>query len=167
MFATLLSSYSKGRSPCSSLKANQPPESDPLAAATSRAGLVLNTEDGRTKRVFVNDYNTPIGLYSASNVEAALAPLADTVAAAANVAPAAGSGAQRCVLCGEFIKRQLVRISAEKLPAHPDCLKCCKCGIGLRSRGYFFLGGQLYCETHAKLVSRPDESGVYAVVSYK
>lgn len=40
---------------------------------------------------------------------------------------------------------------------HPACFVCSDCGVNLKQKGYFFVEGQLYCETHARIRMRPPE----------
>ena len=73
----------------------------------------------------------------------------------------------RCFLCEDYIKGAMIRVTGQKLQVHPECLKCAKCSVGLKSRGYFFIEGKVYCEMHAKQVTRPSEPGMEAIVVYK
>lgn len=40
---------------------------------------------------------------------------------------------------------------------HPGCFVCSDCDMNLKQKGYFFVEGQLYCETHARTRTRPPE----------
>lgn len=40
---------------------------------------------------------------------------------------------------------------------HPSCFVCTDCDVNLKQKGYFFVEGQLYCETHARARTRPTE----------
>ncbi|KAG8134704.1 hypothetical protein E2320_007798, partial [Naja naja] len=48
---------------------------------------------------------------------------------------------------------------------HPECFICSDCNLNLKQKGYFFVEGQLYCETHARARTRPPE-GYEAVTVY-
>lgn len=143
-----------------------------LPSPVPRGGEVLVAEGpgGRTQRLTHNSYNSPMGLYSKNNVDSSFK---STVASAgANIsnlkpAPQFFGGTMRCGACQELITGgQFVRVQG-RIPMHPSCLKCCKCGIGLRNIGYFYINDQLYCETHAKQAARPPDSNLKPVVMYK
>ena len=34
---------------------------------------------------------------------------------------------------------------------------CADCNLNLKQKGYFFVEGELYCETHARARTRPPE----------
>lgn len=57
-----------------------------------------------------------------------------------------------CLLCcsGTVVK-------ARDKYRHPGCFVCSDCDINLKQKGYFFVEGQLYCETHARARMRPPE----------
>lgn len=40
---------------------------------------------------------------------------------------------------------------------HPECFVCADCNLNLKQKGYFFVEGELYCETHARARTRPPE----------
>ncbi|TKC51926.1 hypothetical protein EI555_021464 [Monodon monoceros] len=40
---------------------------------------------------------------------------------------------------------------------HPECFVCADCNLSLKQKGYFFVEGELYCETHARARMRPPE----------
>lgn len=40
---------------------------------------------------------------------------------------------------------------------HPECFVCADCNLNLKQKGYFFVEGELYCETHARARMRPPE----------
>lgn len=75
-------------------------------------------------------------------------------------------GTKYCGSCGDFIREVFVKVQG-RVPMHPECLKCCKCGIGLRNVGYFYINDKLYCERHAKQAAPPPEPGMKPVVVYK
>ncbi|EUB62403.1 PDZ and LIM domain protein 3 [Echinococcus granulosus] len=137
-----------------------------------KAGTAMISQgpDGRFQRLSHSSYNSPMGLYSKSNVNTSFR---STVASAGadpskiQPAPQIFGGSMRCGSCQELITGgQFVRVQG-RIPMHPSCLKCCKCGIGLRNVGYFYINEMLYCETHAKQVGRPPDSNVKPVVIYK
>ncbi|KAM7538866.1 hypothetical protein Aperf_G00000052361 [Anoplocephala perfoliata] len=143
-----------------------------LPSPVPRGGEVLVAEGpkGRTQRLTHSSYNSPMGLYSRGNVDTSFK---STVASAgtdfSNLRPAPHffGGSMRCGACQELITGgQFVKVQG-RIPMHPSCLKCCKCGIGLRNVGYFYINDTLYCETHAKQAARPSDSSLKPVVMYK
>lgn len=143
-----------------------------LPSPVPRGGDVLVAEGpgGKTQRLTHSSYNSPMGLYSKNNVDSSFK---STVASAGadfsklKPAPQFFGGSMRCCACQELITGgQFVRVQG-RIPIHPSCLKCCKCGIGLRNIGYFYINDQLYCETHAKQAARPPDSNLKPVVMYK
>uniref|UniRef100_A0A2K5YK67 PDZ and LIM domain protein 3 n=1 Tax=Mandrillus leucophaeus TaxID=9568 RepID=A0A2K5YK67_MANLE len=40
---------------------------------------------------------------------------------------------------------------------HPECFVCADCNLNLKQKGYFFIEGELYCETHARARTKPPE----------
>ncbi|XP_060741002.1 PDZ and LIM domain protein 3b isoform X2 [Tachysurus vachellii] len=60
-----------------------------------------------------------------------------------------------CDKCGNGIVGTVVK--ARDKFRHPACFVCSDCGMNLKQKGYFFVEGQLYCETHARLRMRPPE----------
>ncbi|XP_077426640.1 PDZ and LIM domain protein 3-like [Vanacampus margaritifer] len=58
-----------------------------------------------------------------------------------------------CDKCGNGIVGTVVK--ARDKFRHPTCFVCADCDINLKQKGYFFVEGQLYCETHARARSRP------------
>nr|CDS32949.1 PDZ and LIM domain protein Zasp [Hymenolepis microstoma]CUU97327.1 hypothetical transcript [Hymenolepis microstoma] len=156
---------------------NQPKSSNTNGAAdypspVPRGGDVFVAEGtgGRTQRLTHSSYNSPMGLYSKSNVDSSFkSTVASAGAELSNLKPAPhfSGGSMRCGACHELIiGGQFVRVQG-RIPMHPSCLKCCKCGIGLRNVGYFYINDQLYCETHAKQAARPPDSNLKPVVMYK
>ena len=137
-----------------------------------KSGEVLETHGpgGRLQRLSLSSYNSPMGLYSKGNVSTSFrSTLASTGAEPSTVRPAPQvfGGSMRCGSCQNLITGgQFVRVQG-RIPMHPSCLKCCKCGIGLRNVGYFYINDMLYCETHAKQVGRPMDSNLKPVVMYK
>lgn len=135
-------------------------------------GIVTETEDGRVKKVIHNNYNSPMGLYSQQNATDTFNQTFKSIKAP--TAPAknpdslnpAATSMMHCGACGEMIKGVFVKVQG-RIPMHPSCLKCCKCGVGLRNVGYFYINEQLYCETHAKQVSRPPGPGLQPMPVYK
>ncbi|XP_033890188.1 PDZ and LIM domain protein 3-like isoform X2 [Acipenser ruthenus] len=68
-----------------------------------------------------------------------------------------------CDKCGNGIVGTIVK--ARDKFRHPDCFVCSDCNMNLKQKGYFFVEGQLYCETHARSRMRPPE-GYDAVTVY-
>lgn len=60
-----------------------------------------------------------------------------------------------CDKCGNGIVGTVVK--ARDKYRHPGCFVCSDCDINLKQKGYFFVEGQLYCETHARSRMRPPE----------
>ncbi|KAM3865114.1 PDZ and LIM domain protein 3-like [Diretmus argenteus] len=60
-----------------------------------------------------------------------------------------------CDKCGNGIVGTVVK--ARDKYRHPGCFVCTDCDINLKQKGYFFVEGQLYCETHARARMRPPE----------
>jgi len=126
------------------------------------------TADGRMQRIMHNDYNTPMGLYSKNNVNATFG---NTLASAgnSNAAPPKvtnSSACMRCGACANTIKGVFVKVN-NAVPMHPECLKCCKCGVGLRNIGYFYINDMLYCDVHARQAAQPPSHGMKPVAIYK
>lgn len=77
-----------------------------------------------------------------------------------------GAGAHKmpiCDKCGNGIVGAVVK--ARDKYRHPECFVCSDCNLNLKQKGYFFVEGQLYCETHARSRMRPPE-GYDAVAVY-
>ncbi|XP_041080095.1 PDZ and LIM domain protein 3-like isoform X1 [Polyodon spathula] len=68
-----------------------------------------------------------------------------------------------CDKCGKGIVGTIVK--ARDKFRHPECFVCSDCNMNLKQKGYFFVEGQLYCETHARSRMRPPE-GYDAVTVY-
>uniref|UniRef100_A0A8C3SNE2 PDZ and LIM domain protein 3 n=1 Tax=Chelydra serpentina TaxID=8475 RepID=A0A8C3SNE2_CHESE len=68
-----------------------------------------------------------------------------------------------CDKCGNGIVGTVVK--ARDKYRHPECFVCSDCNTNLKQKGYFFVEGQLYCETHARARMRPPE-GYEAVTVY-
>uniref|UniRef100_A0A2K6G5N3 PDZ and LIM domain protein 3 n=1 Tax=Propithecus coquereli TaxID=379532 RepID=A0A2K6G5N3_PROCO len=67
-------------------------------------------------------------------------------------------GAQKlpfCDKCGSGIVGAVVK--ARDKYRHPECFVCADCNLNLKQKGYFFVEGELYCETHARARTRPPE----------
>ncbi|XP_010896577.1 PDZ and LIM domain protein 3b isoform X1 [Esox lucius] len=60
-----------------------------------------------------------------------------------------------CDKCGNGIVGTVVK--ARDKFRHPGCFVCSDCNINLKQKGYFFVEGQLYCETHARARTIPPE----------
>lgn len=55
-----------------------------------------------------------------------------------------------------FLPRGAV-VKARDKYRHPECFVCADCNLNLKQKGYFFVEGELYCETHARARTRPPE----------
>lgn len=140
----------------------------PVPFGDKSSQLITQNESGRIKKVSHNQFNSPMGLYSNSNAAATL----NNTMKAANLASGgpiqnikSPPSSMYCGSCGEIIKGVFVRVHGE-IPMHPACLKCCKCGVGLKNVGYFYINDRLYCEVHAKQTTRPG-SDMYPIATYK
>lgn len=60
-----------------------------------------------------------------------------------------------CDKCGNGIVGTVVK--ARDKYRHPGCFVCTDCDVNLKQKGFFFVEGQLYCETHARTRTRPPE----------
>ncbi|XP_010793057.1 PDZ and LIM domain protein 3b [Notothenia coriiceps] len=60
-----------------------------------------------------------------------------------------------CDKCGNGIVGTVVK--ARDKYRHPGCFVCSDCDVNLKQKGYFFVEGELYCETHARSRMRPPE----------
>ncbi|KAK7929487.1 hypothetical protein WMY93_005882 [Mugilogobius chulae] len=60
-----------------------------------------------------------------------------------------------CDKCGNGIVGTVVKVRDKY--RHPGCFVCSDCDMNLKQKGYFFVEGQLYCETHARARTRPPE----------
>ncbi|XP_059941859.1 PDZ and LIM domain protein 3 isoform X1 [Mesoplodon densirostris] len=60
-----------------------------------------------------------------------------------------------CDKCGSGIVGAVVK--ARDKHRHPECFVCADCNLNLKQKGYFFVEGELYCETHARARMRPPE----------
>lgn len=142
------------------------------AISALKAGEALESHgpDGRLQRLSHSSYNSPMGLYSKGNVNSSFKSTlasAGTEPTKVRPAPQIFGGSMRCGACQNLITGgQFIRVQG-RIPMHPSCLKCCKCGIGLRNVGYFYINDMLYCETHAKQAARPADSNLKPVVMYK
>ncbi len=141
----------------------------PTPPKAGEAMMVQGT-GGRMQRLTHSSYNSPMGLYSRDNVKTSFK---STVLAAGaepsqvRPAPQVFGGSMHCGSCGNIIAGgSFIRVQG-RIPMHPECLKCCKCGIGLRNVGYFYINEKLYCETHAKQTARPPDHNLKPVVIYK
>ncbi|KAL7057981.1 hypothetical protein AAHC03_017002 [Spirometra sp. Aus1] len=127
------------------------------AAPAPGSSLVAQSADGRVKRVLHSTYNSPMGLYSERNANAQFgSTLAQKGVTATG--PSAQPAALRCAACGDPIRGVMVRVHNE-IPMHPECLKCCRCGVGLRNIGYFYINEALYCDKHAQEAVRSPQGG--------
>lgn len=60
-----------------------------------------------------------------------------------------------CDKCGSGIVGAVVK--ARDKYRHPECFVCADCNVNLKQKGYFFVEGDIYCETHARARTRPPE----------
>ncbi|VDL95103.1 unnamed protein product [Schistocephalus solidus] len=142
-------------SPGVTYNVNPIPFGQPVPAPGS--SLVAHSADGRVKRVLHNTYNSPMGLYSERN---ASSQFGSTLAQKGVTAtgPSGQQASLRCAACGDPIRGVMVRVHNE-IPMHPECLKCCRCGVGLRNIGYFYINEALYCDKHAQEAVRSPPGG--------
>ncbi|XP_004696205.1 PDZ and LIM domain protein 3 isoform X2 [Echinops telfairi] len=198
----------------------EPQEFKPIGAAHNRRAqpfvAAANIDDKR--QVVSASYNSPIGLYSTSNIQDALhgqlrglIPSSPQTEPVASVPPQSdvyrmlhdnrdepaqprqsgsfrvlqelvnddpddrpvgtrsvrapvtkahgGMGASPkmplCDKCGSGIVGAVVK--ARDKYRHPECFVCADCNLNLKQKGYFFVEGELYCETHARARTRPPE----------
>lgn len=86
-------------------------------------------------------------------------PLVTRTVKAPTTKPAAPAGNLQklpvCDKCGNGIVGTVVK--ARDKFRHPGCFVCSDCDMNLKQKGYFFVEGQLYCETHARARTRPPE----------
>lgn len=68
-----------------------------------------------------------------------------------------------CDKCGNGIVGTVVK--ARDKYRHPGCFVCSDCDVNLKQKGYFFVEGDLYCESHARARMRPAE-GYDLITSY-
>ncbi|CAH8868791.1 unnamed protein product [Trichobilharzia szidati] len=135
--------------------------------------LIAKVGDGRYRKISHSSYNSPMGLYNQKNRNQTFERTLSNASGTGNqptgqtpeISPSTPPS-MYCGSCGGFIRGVFVKVQG-RVPMHPECLKCCKCGIGLRNIGYFYIKEQLYCETHAKQAAPPPEPGMKAVVVYK
>ncbi|OQV24869.1 putative PDZ and LIM domain protein 3 [Hypsibius exemplaris] len=59
----------------------------------------------------------------------------------------------KCAACQSGIVGVFVRVRGQ--PMCVSCYKCARCGIPLKTIGHFIVEDQLYCEQHAKQLTRP------------
>ncbi|CAH8607802.1 unnamed protein product [Schistosoma guineensis] len=133
--------------------------------------VLTKVGEGRYRKISHSSYNSPMGLYNQKNRNQTFERTLSNATGnqhdgtAPQVSPTTPPS-MYCGSCGGFIRGVFVKVQG-RIPMHPECLKCCKCGIGLRNIGYFYIKEQLYCETHAKQAAPPPEPGMKAVVVYK
>ncbi|KAL3310475.1 PDZ and LIM domain protein 1 [Cichlidogyrus casuarinus] len=148
------------------------PEHNFISTPAPGEELVSICQNGRVKKIQHSNYNTPMGLYSRGNANHSFnqavkaSGLHSSEISPPNTAPSVNETLMKCGACNDYIKGVFVKVQG-RVPMHPACLKCCKCSVGLRNVGYFYINGQLYCETHAKQAAPPPEPGMKPVVVYK
>ncbi|XP_005373510.1 PREDICTED: PDZ and LIM domain protein 3 isoform X2 [Chinchilla lanigera] len=134
------------------------PQNEPVASAPPQSDVYRMLHDNRDEptqprqsgsfrvlQELVNDDDRPAGTRS---VRAPVTKLHG----------GAGGGAQRmplCDKCGSGIVGAVVK--ARDKYRHPECFVCADCNLNLKQKGYFFVEGELYCETHARARTRPPE----------
>ncbi|CAI2738264.1 unnamed protein product [Dicrocoelium dendriticum] len=146
----------------------------PFGQAPPKPGesLIAQGTDGRFHQIKHSAYNSPMGLYAKRNMNETFERTVQSVSNRPTSHPSTGAiprsevATKFCGCCGEFIRDVFVKVQG-RIPMHPECLKCCKCGIGLRNVGYFYINEKLYCERHAKQAAPPPEPGMRPVVVYK
>lgn len=146
----------------------------PFGHAPPKPGesLIAQGTDGRFHQIKHSTYNSPMGLYAKRNMTETFERTVQSVSSrpsahlSTGAMPRSEVATKFCGCCGEFIRDVFVKVQG-RIPMHPECLKCCKCGIGLRNVGYFYINEKLYCERHAKQAAPPPEPGMRPVVVYK
>ncbi len=160
--ANLKSAFATGYSPPIGASHNVNPVPFGQAAPPPGQAVITRTNDGRVQRIAHSDYNSPMGLYSHRN---AAASFGNALSSAGATSPGAAQPSIKCGSCGGPIAGVMVKVHGS-IPMHPECLKCCQCGINLRNIGYFYLNDMLYCEPHARKAG-PPKFGMNAGVMYK
>uniref|UniRef100_A0A2K5YKB2 PDZ and LIM domain protein 3 n=1 Tax=Mandrillus leucophaeus TaxID=9568 RepID=A0A2K5YKB2_MANLE len=161
---------------------SEPQEFKPIGTAHNRRAqpfvAAANIDDKR--QVVSASYNSPIGLYSTSNIQDALhgqlrglIPSSPQNEPTASVPPESDvyrmlhdnrneptqprqSGSFR-VLQGMVDNGSGAVVKARDKYRHPECFVCADCNLNLKQKGYFFIEGELYCETHARARTKPPE----------
>ncbi|XP_036424542.1 PDZ and LIM domain protein 3b isoform X3 [Colossoma macropomum] len=131
-------------------------------------GKVLNTiEDSHVYRMLQEDHDRPHEPRQSGSFKAlqdyidsdGKKPLVTRSVKAPVTKPQAASGSLQklplCDKCGNGIVGTVVK--ARDKFRHPACFVCSDCGMNLKQKGYFFVEGQMYCETHARIRMRPPE----------
>lgn len=151
----------------SSILGEKPPPSEPTPTSVPQSDVYKmlhdNTEESNKPRqsgsfkvlqdMVDDDADRPTGTRSVR------APVTKATAGG-------GAGAHKmplCDKCGNGIVGAVVK--ARDKYRHPECFVCSDCNLNLKQKGYFFVEGQLYCETHARSRMRPPE-GYDAVAVY-
>ncbi|KAI4897250.1 hypothetical protein NFI96_024619 [Prochilodus magdalenae] len=132
------------------------------------SGKALNTiEDSHVYRMLQEDHDLPHAPRQSGSFKAlqdyvesdGTKPLITRSVKAPVTKPQAASGSLQklplCDKCGNGIVGTVVK--ARDKFRHPACFVCSDCGMNLKQKGYFFVEGQLYCETHARIRTRPPE----------
>ncbi|XP_036424540.1 PDZ and LIM domain protein 3b isoform X1 [Colossoma macropomum] len=132
------------------------------------SGKVLNTiEDSHVYRMLQEDHDRPHEPRQSGSFKAlqdyidsdGKKPLVTRSVKAPVTKPQAASGSLQklplCDKCGNGIVGTVVK--ARDKFRHPACFVCSDCGMNLKQKGYFFVEGQMYCETHARIRMRPPE----------
>ncbi|GAU97325.1 hypothetical protein RvY_08644 [Ramazzottius varieornatus] len=70
----------------------------------------------------------------------------------------------KCAMCQSSIVGVFVRVRGQ--PMCVGCYKCAKCNIPLKTIGHFVVDDQLYCEQHAKQLTRPGYDGYQSSTVY-
>lgn len=149
----------------------------PFGQSSPKAGTELTTcgSDGRIRRITHSNYNSPMKLYTQKHCNQTFEHTLNMANEGSSIMSndhskilnfSEPTKSMYCGSCGNFIQGKVVKVQG-RIPMHPECLKCCKCGIGLRNVGYFYINDKLYCEIHAKQAAPPPEPGMKAVVVYK
>ncbi|KAL7885800.1 hypothetical protein AOLI_G00060950 [Acnodon oligacanthus] len=132
------------------------------------SGKVLNTiEESHVYRMLQEDHDRPHEPRQSGSFKAlqdyidsdGKKPLVTRSVKAPVTKPQTASGSLQklplCDKCGNGIVGTVVK--ARDKFRHPACFVCSDCGMNLKQKGYFFVEGQMYCETHARIRMRPPE----------
>ncbi|XP_023686519.1 PDZ and LIM domain protein 3a isoform X2 [Paramormyrops kingsleyae] len=137
------------------------------AAGQSRTSRLSSIEESHVYRMLQEDEEEPHMPRQSSSFKAlqdfvdsdGTRPLVTrTVKAPVTKPPASPGTLQKlplCDKCGNGIVGTVVK--ARDKFRHPGCFVCSDCDMNLKQKGYFFVEGQLYCETHARTRTRPPE----------
>ncbi|XP_061685852.1 PDZ and LIM domain protein 3-like [Syngnathoides biaculeatus] len=129
---------------------------------------LANIEDSDVYRMLQHDYEEPEQPRQSGSFKAlqeyiesdGTKPMVTRTVKAPTTKPSAPAGNLQklpiCDKCGNGVVGTVVK--ARDKFRHPTCFVCADCDVNLKQKGYFFVGGELYCEAHARARTRPPES---------